>query len=83
MRQRILKKLLISRLNLVYYKLSHIPTVKVNTHLTIISTRGKMKGQPIFQPKDITIEIIAGLSYNKQNIGVVIKSSSEWGGAWI
>ena len=57
--------------------------MQVNTHLTIISVRGKMKCQPIFQPKDITIEIIASLSYSKQNIGVVIKSSSEWGGAWI
>jgi hypothetical protein len=77
------EKLLNSQLILVYYKLSHTPTVKVNTHLTILSVQGKMKCQPLLQPKDIDIEIIAILSYNSQNIKVVNKSSSAWGGAWI
>ena len=38
-----LQKLPNSQLKLVYYKPSHLPTVKVNTRLTIISAQGKMK----------------------------------------
>jgi hypothetical protein len=77
------EKLLNSQLILIYYKLSHIPTVKVNTHLTILSVQGKMKCQPLLRSKGIGIEIIAILSYNSQNIKIANKSSSAWGGAWI
>jgi hypothetical protein len=70
-----LQKLPNSQLKSVYYKQSHIPTVKVNTKLTTISAQGKMRRQPSSQPRDINIEILVSLSYNKQHIGVVTKSS--------
>jgi len=36
-----------------------------------------MEGEPSSQPKGINIEILASLSYNKQHIGVVTKSSEN------
>ena len=70
--QKRLQTLPDSQLKSVYYKQSHIPTVKVNTKLTTISAQHKIGIQSSSQPRDINMEILVSLSYNKQDSGVVI-----------
>ena len=61
------------QLESVYYKQSHIPTVKVNTKLTTILVQGKMERQSGSQPMDIDMENLISLNYNKWYIGVVTR----------